>query len=112
MTAGSMVNPSWNPPPGVWVQPIYGWGCLESIDGELAPAFEARIDAAGVDVGEGIRGWCGAVLSPGHKYSGMALTMTPRHTSWSGVVVATVKSADTLVFSGMADTSGLECDWE
>jgi hypothetical protein len=96
---------------GVWIEPFDGWGFLETVDGRLAPAFEARIDEAGVDTGGGIKGWRGSVASPAHKYSGMPLVMRPRHTHWSGMVTTEVGSADRIAYSGLAVTSGLECDW-
>ncbi len=111
MSGVSMVRPHWQSPAGIWVRPITGWGFMESIDGRLASAFEARIEAAGVDTGGGIKGWRGSVASAAHKYSGMSLVVTPRHTDWDGIVVAKVGSADDIAFSGMAETSGLECDW-
>jgi hypothetical protein len=106
-----MVDPGWTPPPGMWVHPIDGWGFLETVDGKLADEFEVSIDEAGVEFGEGIAGWRGTVATPGHKYDGLRLAMTPRHTHWTGVVVVKVTDGETLVFSGMAETNGLECDW-
>jgi hypothetical protein len=106
-----MVDPAWTPQPGMWVHPIDGWGFKEAVDGKLAGEFEVSIDQAGVDIGDGIAGWRGTVATPGHKYDGLSLTMTPRHTIWMGVVVINVTDREKLVFSGMADTSGLECDW-
>jgi hypothetical protein len=107
----SMVDPAWQPPAGIWVNPVDGWGYMETIDGKLAPMFSARIDAAGVDSGGGIKGWRGSVASSPHKYAGMELMMRPRHTHWSGVVVAEITQAGATIFNGMANTSGLECDW-
>ena len=111
MSGRSMVDPQWQPPAGVWVKPFDGWGFMETIDGTLAPPFEARIDEAGVDTGGGIRGWRGSVASAGHRYAGMPLVMRPRHTHWSGIVVAEVGSRGAIAFSGMAETAGLECEW-
>ena len=97
---------------GVWITPFDGWGFAETIDGELAPRFELRIREAGVDMGDGIRGWRGDVLSSWHKYAGMQVQMTPRHVDWSQIVVLSVFDGEKLVFSGMAETSGLECGWK
>jgi|GEM_PF-3922967 len=106
-----MADPSWNPPSGVWVRPIDGWGFMEKIDGELAPAFEVKIDASGVDIGSGILGWRGSVKTPRHKYDGLPFVMQPRHTRWTDVVVLNVGDDRDSIFSGMAETHGLECDW-
>ena len=96
---------------GAWVTPVEGWGYAERLDGQLAPRFEIHIDQAGVDMGDGIRGWRGAVVTPGHKYAGLRFKITPRHTRWTGIVVIEIERDGELVFSGMAETSGLECDW-
>ena len=98
------------PHTGIWVTPIDGWGFAETLDGELAPRFELLIREAGVDVGGGILGWRGDVLSTRHKYAGMQVRMTPRHTEWSEIVVLSVFEGHKMVFSGMAETSGLECE--
>ena len=107
-----MVDPHWNSPPGVWINPIDGWGYMETVDGELAEPFEARIDEAGVDIGGGILGWRGSVVTPGHKYEGMHFTMQPRHTTWTGIIVIAVEDGAKSAFSGMAETHGLECPWK
>jgi hypothetical protein len=96
----------------VFVSPVDGWGYMETIDGELASPFEVFLDEVGIDVGGGIFGWRGRVTSAAHKYSGMAIKMTPRHVDWSGVVVVLVNRDEDTVFSGMADTIGLECNWK
>jgi hypothetical protein len=96
----------------VVVSPIDGWGYMETIDGELAGPFEAALDEIGIDVGDGIRGWRGWITSVAHKYSGMAIQMTPRTVECSGVVVVWVRRDLETVFSGMADTIGLECNWK
>jgi hypothetical protein len=111
VSARSMVDPAWVAPPGTWVRPVDEWGFMEEIDGKLADQFEISIDEAGVDIGGGILGWNGSVATRGHKYSGLNLSMSPRHTDWLGVVVINVTEGEKLVFSGMADTSGLECNW-
>ena len=105
------VDDAWAPVAGVWVNPFDGWGFMETIDGKLAPPFELSIDETGVDIGDGILGWRGSVATPGHKYSGMRFRMDPRHTHWTGIVVIWVDSENGPVFSGMAKTRGLECDW-
>ena len=99
------------PRTGIWVTPIDGWGFLENVDGKLAIPFEIVLDASGIDFGDGIKGWRAHLLSDNHKYSGMSVKLTPRHTRWDGVTVVTVTNGDLLVFSGMADTEGLECNW-
>jgi hypothetical protein len=106
-----MADPNWNPPPGVWIHPIDGWGFMETIDGNLAPAFEAHIEVEGVSIGSGILGWRGSVATPGHKYAGKHFTMQPRNTAWTDIVVINIGEGKEVVFSGMAETSGLECDW-
>ncbi|MGQ0588465.1 MAG: hypothetical protein ACT4N8_02880 [Sphingosinicella sp.] len=111
MSALSMVNPAWAAPPGTWIHPIDGWGYVEAIDGKLADQFEARIEMSGTDIGDGVLGWRGTVSTPGHKYAGLRLTMSPRHTTWTRIVVVHVEDHEKLVFSGMAETSGLECEW-
>ena len=100
------------PHTGIWVTPIDGWGFSEAIDGKLAPRFEVRITEAGVDVGSGIRGWRGQVFSRRHKYAGCNIQMTPRHVDWTGFVVLWVFDGDETVFSGMAETNGLSCDFK
>ena len=92
------------------VSPIYGWGYLDEIDGELAPTFEVVVQTSGVNVGGGIRGWRGTVSTG--KYLGSVIEMTPRHVEWDGLVVANVQRDGKLIFSGMADTAGLECNWK
>jgi hypothetical protein len=96
----------------VVVTPIEGWGYSETIDGELSPPFEVSLSELGADMGDGIRGWRGQVVTADHKYSGMAVQMTPRHVEDTGVVVLTVIESDEAVFSGMADTTGLERNWK
>jgi hypothetical protein len=102
---------TWAPGEGTWIAPNEGWGYAERIDGQLAPPFEIRIDEVGVDVGDGIRGWRGVVATPGHKYDGLHFRLTPRHTRWTGIVVIEIKEQGELIFSGMAETRGLECSW-
>jgi hypothetical protein len=102
---------TWAPAKGTWVAPNEGWGYAEGIDGQLAPPFEIRIDEAGADMGDGIRGWRGVVVTPGHKYQGMRFRMTPRNTRWTGTVVIEIGDGGEPAFSGMAETRGLECDW-
>lgn len=99
-------------PRGVWISPTDGWGFMEAIDGELSAPFKAEIVAACTHMGDGILGWRGKVASAGHKYNGMKIEMTPRHTTWSEVVVLRVYDETKLVFSGIANTSGLECKWK
>ena len=114
MAKGTMVavtNSDGSPAAGIWIKPIDGWGFRETIDGELAPSFEVRIDDAGVDIGDGILGWRGTVVSLDHKYAGLHFKMDPRHTTWTGIVVIWVGNGHEQVFSGMAETKGLECDW-
>lgn len=111
MSALSMVDSAWVAPPGIWVHPIDGWGYMETLDGELAEQFEIRIDETGVDIGAGNFGWRGGVATPGHKYAGMRFAMNPRHTTWTGIVVIGVEDGERPVFSGMAETGGLECGW-
>jgi hypothetical protein len=111
VSALSMVDPAWVAPPGTWVHPIYGWGYVETVDGKLAEQFETDIDEIGVDIGGGILGWRGRAVSAGHKYCGMRFAMSPRHTTWTGIVVIGIEDEEKLVFSGMAETSGLECGW-
>lgn len=88
------------------IKPIDGWGFYEAIDGKLAQGFEVGDIEFGVDLG-GITGWRGKVISNQHKYAGMLLEMTPRHAEDSGVVVLKVLDGGRLVFSGMADSTGL-----
>lgn len=95
----------------VRVTPIDGWGYMETLDGNLADPFTVRIDESAVDIGSGILGWRGLVDDDTAKYAGMPFEMSPRHTPWSGTVVINIKSGQTYAFSGMADTTGLECDW-
>ena len=94
----------------VSVMPNEGWGFLERIDGNLAPQFDIDVKEAGVDIGNAIRGWRGIVTTG--KYAGAAIEMTPRHVDWDGWVVANVTRDGALVFSGMAETTGLERDWD
>ena len=94
----------------VVVTPIDGWGYMETIDGKLAPAFSVRVDEVGIDIGSGILGWRG-VVSGASKYQAMPFDMNPRHTTWTGTVIINIKSGQTYAFSGMADTTGLDCDW-
>jgi hypothetical protein len=96
---------------GIWVTPIDGWGFSETMDGNLASRFEVRISETGVDVGGGIRGWRGLVVSSHHKYASCYIEMTPRHVDWSGYVVLWVSNGDGMIFSGMAETTGLSCDF-
>jgi hypothetical protein len=105
------VDDFWEPGPGTWIKPFDGWGYSETIDGDLAGPFEVRIDETAVDIGGGILGWRGSVVTPGHKYAGMPFWMDPRHTTWTGIVVINVGDDDAAAFSGMAETRGLECDW-
>lgn len=108
--------PGWSiarvPHSGVWITPIDGWGFVETIDGQLASKFEIYNIRAGVEIAVGILGWKAEVLSPHHKYARMHVEMTPRHVENTGVVVVNVTDGDLLVFSGMADTIGLERDWK
>jgi hypothetical protein len=92
------------------VVPNEGWGFLERIDGKLAPGFEIDVKETGVDIGNAILGWRGIVTTG--KYAGAVIEMTPRHVRWDGCVVANVIRDGALVFSGMAETAGLELDWE
>jgi hypothetical protein len=92
------------------VTPVDGWGYLESIDGQLASRFEVDVHQTGIEIGHGIRGWRGTVTTG--KYLDATIAMTPRHVDWDGWVVANVKRDDELLFSGMAETSGLECNWK
>ena len=95
----------------VRVTPFDGLGFVENLDGKLAPSFEVSLDETRVDIGDGILGWRGHVLSPGHKYSGMPFAMSPRHTTWTETVVINISNGGGYAFSGMADTQGLKCDW-
>ena len=95
----------------ILVTPFDGWGFVENLDGKLAPAFEVLVDETRVDLGGGILGWRGHVLSPGHKYSGMPFEMSPRHTTWTETVVINISNGSGYAFSGMADAEGLKCDW-
>ena len=99
------------PVSGIWISPIDGWGYHESIDGQLAAPFEILVEQVGVDIGDGIKGWRGHVLTQGHKYSGMPFVMSPRHTTWTETVVINVVNGDDYAFGGMAETKGLECEW-
>jgi hypothetical protein len=92
------------------VSPIDGWGYLETLDGELAPQFDVEVREAGADIGDGILGWRGVVTTG--KYIGAAIEMTPRHVDWDGWIVANVNRDEKLIFSGMAETVGLECNWK
>jgi len=108
-------NPGWaiqsEPHTGVWLDPFDGWGFLETIDGELAPPFEVVINESGVDIGNGILGWRGRVMTSGHKYSGLPFEMHPRHTTWSGMVVINIRDGDEYAYSGLAESKGLKCSW-
>ena len=95
---------------GIWVTPIEGWGFLETIDGVLAPPFKIEIDETEVKF-DLTHGWLGHVISLDHKYSGMTVQMTPRHTTWTRTIVIHINGASGYAFSGMADTDGLECKW-
>ena len=92
----------------VVITPVDGWGFAEAIDGKLAPPFELRLTEVGVNVGSGIRGWRGEIASVAHKYAGMRVQMSPRYTEGARVVVIWVFDEDKTVFSGMAETTGLE----
>ncbi|WP_430414370.1 hypothetical protein [Parasphingorhabdus sp.] len=94
------------------VSPIDGWGFFEAIDGKLSKSFEIHLAQAGIDIGSGILGWRGTVLSKDHKYENMSFEMSPRHENWTGVVVIRVFDGDKQIYDGMADTSGLKCEWK
>ncbi|WP_374524667.1 hypothetical protein [Sphingopyxis sp.] len=96
----------------VVVIPVYGWGFLETIDGELADPFEINISETGVNVGQPGLGWRGKVSQAGHKYDGMTVSMHPRHVEWTGVVVLDVTSGGATIYNGFAHTEGLECNWK
>ncbi|MGN6820328.1 MAG: hypothetical protein ACTHJR_16815 [Sphingomonas sp.] len=101
----------------IFVTPIDGWGYHDAIDGLLAPRFAVDITESGARVGRGIadyhiRGWRGTVVSPSSKYHDMAIRMTPRHVDWDGMVVVEITDGDRVMFSGMAETTGLECTWK
>ena len=107
-----MVDPDWHPPAGIWVRPIYGWGFVETVNGSLAPPFEISVTETGCDIGRGVRGWRGSVVSLGHRYFGLGFKMSPLHTDWTRTVNIRVQGHEDYAFSGMADTSGLECWWK
>lgn len=49
------------------------------------------------------------------KYAGCYLELTPRHVEWTEVVVLHVyanEKDENYLYSGMADTRGLECNWK
>jgi len=101
----------------VIVTPIDGWGFHDAIDGLLAPPFEVDVAESGSRPGNGIvaydvRGWRGTVVSPSSKYRDMAVEMTPRLVDWDGVVVLKITGGGRLLFSGMAETTGLDCTWK
>ena len=92
------------------LSPTEGWGYSETLDGELAAPFHAEIDETGVDCGSGILGWKGRAVDG--KYSGAPVEMTPRLVSFNGLVVLHVGDRGKLLFSGIADSNGLECTWQ
>ena len=96
----------------VWIKPIYGWGFVEGIDGELAVPFEMLVEQSGVDIGEGVKGWRGQVFNSNHKYGGMNVEICPRHVDWDGFVNLRVCDGTKQIFSGFAESNGLECDWK
>jgi hypothetical protein len=99
------------------ITPIDGWGFHDAIDGLLAPPFEVDVAESGGRLGNSIasydiRGWRGTVMSSTSKYRDMAVEMTPRHVDWDGVIVLKITDGDRLIFSGMAETTGLDCTWK
>ena len=102
---------AWNPPPGIWVKPRGDWGFVDTIDGELAGPFEVQIEEAGATLFDGRRGWRGRIRSARHKYGYMDFIMRPRHTPFDGIVSIDVTNGGPSIFSGVAETRGLECDW-
>ena len=93
----------------VVITPVDGWGFKETIDGKLAPSFEAKIAGSGEATEGGILGWHGKATNG--KYAGADLTMTPRHSPWSGYVVLRVRRGSETIFDGIANTKGLRCNW-
>ncbi|MXO89469.1 hypothetical protein [Pontixanthobacter aquaemixtae] len=97
----------------VRITPIDGWGYSETIDGRLARPFEAEILEEGVEFAADVIGWEARAVSG--KYAGRLLKMTPRHVEWRQVIVLEVFASDDrskMIFSGMANTTGLECNWK
>ena len=103
--------------PPVKISPNEGWGFFERDTDELAPTFEAEVKESGRTPYIYERGWVGKVTSKKHRYSAMELEMSPRHTApWTKFVVVKVFDGNkslksSLVFSGMAETENLKCDW-
>jgi hypothetical protein len=98
------------------IQPMDGWGYFERDRAGLKPSFEADVGEVGPGPCILSNGWAGYASAQQHAYSGKHVILTPRHTKWDGVVVLHVHDgehldADSMIFSGMADTIGLECSW-
>jgi hypothetical protein len=95
------------------VTPVDGWGFHETIDGCLAPTFQIEILEDGFEFEPNIIGWKARALNG--KYAGRTIRMTPRHVEWTRVVVLKVykdDNSDGYLFSGLANTEGLECNWK
>lgn len=95
------------------IEPIDGWGFHEAVDGRLAGRFDAEVTEAKFKFAPGVIGWKARALNG--KYAGCFIEVTPRHVEWTEVVVVSIcrdeAGADCL-FSGMANTEGLDCDWK
>lgn len=92
--------------------PIEGWGFSEPFDGLLADAFQIDVIASGVSLAEDVIGWKARALDG--KYAGALIELCPRNSPCSGTVTITVPAPVTdarPLFSGLADSEGLEKTW-
>ena len=95
------------------IEPFDGWGFAETIDGKLADPFDAEVTESEVDFGPNVVGWKARALNG--KYAGCYLELTPRHVERTDVIVLWVfpdQHDRNYLYSGMADTTGLECNWK
>ena len=95
----------------VTLTPIDGWGFYESIDGELATPFRAEVQQKAVRFGPDVVGWSAKALDG--KYAGAQIKVTPRNMPFVGVLVLEVTDPETgkTLYSGFADSQGLDPDW-
>jgi hypothetical protein len=94
------------------IVPIDGWGFHETVDGKLAAAFDAKVIASQFEFHPRIIGWKAKAVNG--KYAGCYLELTPRHVEWTEVVVIHIypnPDDRNYLYSGMADTPGLKCEW-
>ena len=84
--------------------PDDGLGYFEAIDGKLAPPFQVEITRFALNAQDVIE-WQGTVTMPGHKYDGSAVSMTPRLTVVSPIVVLHVRDGDREIYGGAVEVS-------